>query len=293
VTTRPAGNLAEVFDLERIDDNIFRGWSWHTAPLRVFGGHVAAQALVAAGRTAPPDRPVHSLHAYFLRPGDPSAPIVYEVDRIRDGGSFTTRRVVAVQHGEAIFTMSASFHREEAGYDHQAPMPPTPSPEHCAPMKSPQIWRMSEPGGDWWITRYVDIRRMPSPDDVVSAGDGAAARAYQRWWVRIQGELGDDPLLHVCAAAYASDLFLLGPVVRPHLNGEHEPPSAASLDHAMWFHRPFRVDGWLLYEQDSPSAYGARGFGRGQIYTEAGELVVSVAQEGLIRPNRDRPVGRG
>ncbi|WP_250279425.1 acyl-CoA thioesterase II [Frankia sp. Cppng1_Ct_nod] len=287
MTRAETDSLAEVLNLDRIETNIFRGWSWHTAPTRVFGGHVAAQALIAAGRTVAPDRPVHSLHAYFLLPGDPAAPIVYEVDPIRDGRSFTTRRVVAIQHGKAIFNMSASFHRAADGFEHQSPMPQSPPPDD-APAPAEEIF--SDGGAiEPFFRRYLDVRPIATqgPDGSVlppvmsHLGDPHAP--YQRRWFRARGTLPDDPLYHACAVAYASDLHLIATTVLPHRSADGPRISLASLDHAMWFHRPFRADEWLLYVQDSPSAFGERGFARGEIYTEDGRLVVSVAQEGLLR----------
>jgi acyl-CoA thioesterase II len=227
----------------------------------VFGGQVAGQALVAAGRTVPDERAVHSLHAYFIRPGDPEVPIVYTVDRTRDGRSFSTRRVTAIQHGQAIFTLSASFHRSETGLEHQVPMPEAPDPDGL-PERSTRL-------------RPVEIR---------VAGDRRAGEARSMFWVRARGELPDDPLVHVCAVAYASDLSLLDSVLQAHgLTWDAEVLSAASLDHAMWFHAPFRADEWLLYWQESPAASGARGLAQGRIFRRDGRLIASVVQEGLIR----------
>ena len=229
------------------------------------------QALVAAGRTVPADRPVHSLHAYFIRPGDPAVPIVYLVDRVRDGRSFTTRRVSAVQHGEAIFTLSASFHHPEPGPVHADPMPEAPPPE--------RVERM-------WEDSPIDLRSV-GPMSAEAARDPSLRTTRNLIWLRVDGDLPDDPLLHVCLMTYASDMTLLDSVLLGHgltwLDGN---TSGASLDHAMWFHRPFRADRWLLYAQDSPVASGARGLAHGEVFTAAGELVVSVMQEGLIRSRR-------
>ncbi|WP_239333352.1 acyl-CoA thioesterase II [Frankia sp. CiP3] len=290
MTRAETDSLAEVLTLDRIETNIFRGWSWHTAPTRVFGGHVAAQALIAAGQTVAADRPVHSLHAYFLLPGDPAAPIIYEVDPIRDGRSFTTRRVVAIQHGKAIFNMSASFHHTAEGLEHQAAMPvmpPLPPPGDTA-APSDDVFP-DGPGVEPFFRRYLDVLPIASsapdgsvqPPVVSHLGDPHAP--HQRRWFRARGPLPDDPLYHACAVTYASDLHLITTTVLPHRTPEGPRISLASLDHAMWFHRPFRADEWLLYIQDSPSAYGERGFTRGEIYTADGRLVVSVAQEGLMR----------
>ena len=259
--TKALDRLVDLLDLEPIEVNLFRGLSPKDSRQRVFGGQVAGQALVAAGRTVGPDRRVHSLHAYFLRPGDPAVPIVYEVDRIRDGRSFTTRRVVAIQHGEAIFNLAASFHVDEPGFEHHSLMPHVPPPESLSATTAAD-------------DRPIDVRPVPGGS---------------RAWIRADGDLpGDDPLLHACVVAYASDLTLLDTTLSVHglSIGDHPGVMLASLDHAMWFHRPFRADDWLLYDQDSPAAAGARGLARGSIYTRAGDLVVSVVQEGLVRPFR-------
>ena len=266
-------SLIGLLDLEQIEVNIFRGRSPSDWRQRVFGGQVAGQALVAAGRTVPPDRPVHSLHAYFIRPGDPSTPIVYTVDRVRDGRSFTTRRVSAIQHGKTIFTLSASFHHPEPGIQHAAAMPPVPPPDTIA--------QLADDGS--LAGNPIDLRFV-GPSRVDSGGQRIADTEHNLVWLRANGELPDDPLLHVCLMTYASDLTLLDSVLRRHglswIDGRN---SGASLDHAMWFHRPFRADRWLLYDQESPVAAGARGLARGQVFTEQGDLVVSVVQEGLVR----------
>jgi acyl-CoA thioesterase-2 len=220
----------------------------------------------------PADRPVHSLHAYFIRPGDPSIPIVYTVDRVRDGRSFTTRRISAIQHGKTIFTLSASFHRPEPGVQHAAAMPSVPAPD-----------AVSRPESGFMADGPIDLRFVgPSRQD--PAGQRVADTEHNLVWLRINGDLPDDPLLHVCLMTYASDLTLLDSVLRRHgLSWADGQTSGASLDHAMWFHRPFRADRWLLYDQESPIAAGARGLARGQVFTEDGDLVVSVVQEGLVR----------
>jgi acyl-CoA thioesterase-2 len=274
--------LLTILDLEQIEVNIFRGLSPDESVQRVFGGQVAGQAMVAAGRTVPDDRRVHSLHAYFLRPGDPSVPIIYEVDRIRDGRSFTTRRVVAVQHGKAIFHMSASFQVDELGVNHQAEMPDAPDPESLPTLADharaagmdPKRWDRPRPIDQ----RYVDLPPWwpaPNPD----------RRDRQQVWFRANGEMPDDPLLHVCAVTYASDLTLLDSAMLANglVWGDPRNVMIASLDHAMWFHRPFRADEWLLYDQSSPSASGARGLSIGRLFTRDGTHVVSVVQEGLLR----------
>ncbi|MCQ4082852.1 acyl-CoA thioesterase II [Streptomyces sp. RB6PN25] len=285
-------SLLDLLDLERIEENIFRGISRFALIPRVFGGQVAAQALVAAGRTVPAERGAHSLHAYFLRPGDPGAPIVYEVDRIRDGRSFTTRRVVAVQHGKPIFHLSASFQSSEEGLEHQEPMPQAPDPEtlptaeellpaHADVFPQPgTVERILE------ARAAVDLRYCQDPP-FVTVGQGPREPRSQVWF-RTRGKLDDDPLLHVCLATYVSDMTLLDSVLLAHGRGGWAVGDVvgASLDHAMWFHRPFRADEWLLYDQQSPSASGGRGLGTARIYTQDGRLVVSVIQEGLVRVPR-------
>ncbi|MGH9277722.1 MAG: acyl-CoA thioesterase, partial [Acidimicrobiales bacterium] len=242
---------------------------------------VAGQALVAAGRTVERGS-VHSLHAYFLRPGDPAVPIIYEVDRIRDGRSFTTRRVVAIQHGAAIFNLAASFHADERGPEHQLPMPAgVPDPESLpgfGVLMAPYRERL----GPWYDRpRPIDIRPVGRHPLERESGETGT-----RVWLRADGRLPDDPMLHACVVAYASDLTLLDTTLAPHGLSIWSAPRTmlASLDHAMWFHRPFRADEWLLYDQDSPAAGGARGFARGLLFTRSGALVASVVQEGLVRP---------
>ena len=276
--------LVALLDLEAIEVNMFRGRSPDTDRQRVFGGQVAGQALVAAARTVE-DMSVHSLHSYFLRPGDPAAPILYEVDRIRDGHSFTTRRVRAVQHGRAIFGLSASFHVPEDGFDHQVPMPDgLPDPEDLPDFRTRMApWK--DVLGDWYDrpraidTRYCDWQ---PPDD------RTPGPMFENVWFRASGALPDDPVLHICVLTYASDMTVLDTSMRPHGGSGLGDIFMASLDHAMWFHRPFRADDWLLYAQDTPSASGGRGLGRGLMFTREGALVVSVVQEGLIRPMRGR-----
>ncbi len=276
--------LIEILDLEELDVNLFRGRSPQENRQRVFGGQVAGQALVAAGRTVERGQ-VHSLHAYFLRPGDPTTPILYQVDRIRDGRTFTTRRVVAVQHGQAIFNLAASFQPDEAGPSHQAPMPDAPDPDSLPPLAE-RIAKVKDslpPEALEWLTRDRPIEIRP-----VVAGNPfkpVARPPRQLVWLRANRRLPDDYLLHQCIVAYASDLTLLDTATLPHAIAWNDPSHVmASLDHAMWFHRRFRADEWLLYAQDSPSAHGARGFTMGHLFTREGLLVVSVAQEGLIRP---------
>ncbi|WP_432114966.1 acyl-CoA thioesterase II [Streptomyces sp. S1] len=280
-------SLLDLLDLERIERDIFRGRSRSSLVPRVFGGQVAAQALVAAGRTVPEDRLAHSLHAYFLRPGDPGAPIVYSVDRIRDGRSFTTRRVVAVQHGQPIFHLSASFQAYEEGLDHQADMPAAPDPEtlptagEMLPRHLPEdvARRLVE------ARAAVDLRYADTPP-WGSVGEPREPRSQV--WFRTNGKLADDPLLHVCLATYVSDMTLLDSVLLAHGRGGWAVGDVvgASLDHAMWFHRPFRADEWLLYDQESPSSGGGRGLGQARIWTRDGKLAISVIQEGVVRVPR-------
>lgn len=277
----PLQHLVDLLDLERLEVDIFRGRQPETSLQRVFGGQVAGQALVAAGRTVAADRPVHSLHAYFLRPGDPSIPIVYEVDRIRDGQSFTTRRVVAIQHGKAIFNLQASFQVVEGGLSHTDSMPVVPGPEaDLLTMDEVLAQRTDNLGARRPGTNPIDIRYIDPPAGFTGPGDKGPR---SRVWMRADGTLPDDPLLHVCAVAFASDFTLLGVTLRPHDLWFGSDIQMASLDHAMWFHRPFRADEWFLYDQASPWAGGARGLARGSIYTRDGHLAVSVVQEGLIR----------
>jgi acyl-CoA thioesterase-2 len=286
VSDDPLARLLNLLDLEQIEVNIFRGRSQPGLLTRTFGGQVAGQAAVAAGRTAPPDRHLHSLHAYFLRPGDAGAPIVYEVDRIRDGRSFTTRRVVAVQHGEIIFNLSASFQTPEEGIEHQDQMPDAPEPESLPTFQERFAPYMEGSFGEWLRQpRPFDLRFVDEPPPIAARTSFRSAR--QQVWMRTNGTLPDDPLLHACLVTYASDLTLLDSVLLRHgLSGWHEDVAGASLDHAMWFHRPFRADEWLLYDQVSPSASGGRGLARGEIFSSDGRLVVSVVQEGLVRIRR-------
>ncbi|MGW1246629.1 acyl-CoA thioesterase [Streptomyces sp. NPDC002535] len=279
--------LLDLLDLERIERDIFRGESRSALVPRVFGGQVAAQALVAAGRTVPEDRPAHSLHAYFLRPGDPGAPIVYTVDRIRDGRSFTTRRVVAVQHGQPIFHLSASFQTYEEGLDHQADMPAAPDPESLPTPAEMLPRHLPREVADWLIEARaaVDLRYAEVPP---WGSVGAPREPRSQVWFRTNGKLADDPLLHVVLATYVSDMTLLDSVLLAHGRGGWAVGDVvgASLDHAMWFHRPFRADEWLLYDQESPTASGGRGLGQARIYTQDGRLAISVIQEGVVRVPR-------
>jgi acyl-CoA thioesterase II len=277
--------LVALLELEPLEVNLFRGVSPDEDRQRVFGGQVAAQALVAAGRTVGGDRRVHSLHAYFLRPGDPQVPIVYEVDRIRDGKSFTTRRVVAIQHGRAIFNLQTSFQVVEPGPDHQTPMPDVPDPETLPTYREllePHVERFGAEEVEWLLReRPIDSRHVEDPHWLAPR----SRPPEQDVWIRSNGGLPDDPLLHACVVAYASDLTLLDTAMFPHATSYREGHfMVASLDHAMWFHRPFRADEWLLYHQWSPSASGARGLAGGLIFRRDGALAVTVIQEGLMRP---------
>ncbi|EPD95441.1 acyl-CoA thioesterase II [Streptomyces albus] len=293
-------SLLDLLDLERIEQDIFRGSSRASLVPRVFGGQVAAQALVAACRTVPEGRLPHSLHAYFLRPGDPGAHIVYTVDRIRDGRSFTTRRVVAVQHGQPVFHLSASFQVHEEGMEHQEEMPPAPDPE-TLPTAEEVVPRYRELFVDPQVPERllraraaVDLRYVEEPP-FGRVGRPSAPRSQV--WFRTNGKLDgelDDPTLHICLATYVSDMTLLDSVLLAHGRGGWAVGDVvgASLDHAMWFHRPFRADEWLLYDQESPTAQGGRGLAKGRIFTRDGRLVASVIQEGVVRvPRRDGAAG--
>jgi acyl-CoA thioesterase II len=276
-------DILAILDLEPLEVNLFRGRSPQSRWQRVFGGQVIGQALVAACRTVD-GRPPHSLHAYFLLAGDPKVPIIYEVDRIREGRSFTTRRVVAIQHGQAIFSMSASFHQDEPGLTHQVAMPDVPAPEEL-PNESElrQRARASLPEA---IRRYYERERPIDlrPVEFTRYLGEKFGNGRFHVWIRAIGKLPDDPAIHGCVLAYASDMTLLDTALVPHGRTLFEPDfMGASLDHALWFHRPFRADDWLLYAQDSPNLYGSRGFARGLIFARDGTLVASVAQEGLVR----------
>jgi acyl-CoA thioesterase II len=276
--------LLALLELEVLEVNLFRGLSPDEDRQRVFGGQVAAQALVAAGRTVVEDRPVHSLHAYFLRPGDPNVPIVYDVDRIRDGKSFTTRRVVAIQHGRAIFNLAASFQVVESGPDHQVPAPVVPDPDEL-PTWQQRVEPYVERLGDLaqWLVRERPIDSRPVDDPRWL--DPTPREPQQDVWIKANGALPDAPLIHECVVAYASDLTLLDTAMFPHaISYREQQYMVASLDHAMWFHRPFRADEWLLYHQTSPSTSRARGLAEGSIFRRDGTLAVTVIQEGLIRP---------
>jgi acyl-CoA thioesterase-2 len=280
---RSVDELVELLDLEEIEDNLFRGRQPDTQLQRVFGGQVAAHALVAAARTVDPHYAVHSLHSYFLRPGDTAVPIVFDVEDVRDGRSFATRRVLARQHGRPIFALTSSFQVPEEGREHQDTMPDVPAPEECPTLAeaSPDTGRDSEEWKKEWAALEVRYAGDSRPGGVLH---DAERPARARLWIRVNGRLPDDPLMHVAAFTYASDMTLLAATLIPHGVHINSPEvQAASLDHAVWFHRPFRADEWWLYDQASPSASGGRGLAIARVFTEDGRLVASVAQEGLIR----------
>jgi acyl-CoA thioesterase-2 len=284
-----AAELVELLDIETLDTDLFRGRSPDTDRQRVFGGQVAAQALIAANRTAEPGLDVHSMHAYFLRPGDTTIPIIYDAERIRDGRSFETRRVVARQHGHPIFYLTANFQRPEEGFEHQDVMPEVPGPEggltfaQIATLRTGDDKAAADFAKEWAAldTRYLGNTEHPGRTHL---GEDHERPARAQLWIRVDGDLGEDPDLHVAAFTYASDLTLLGAALVPH-DVEIGSPDLmpASLDHTIWFHRPFRADQWWLYDQWSPSASGARGLSLARVFTEDGRLVATVAQEGLIR----------
>jgi acyl-CoA thioesterase-2 len=275
--------LLDLLDLEQVEVNLFRGRSPDETRQRVFGGQVAAQALVAAGRTVPPGRPVHSLHAYFIHPGDTRVPLIYSVEQVRDGRSFTTRRVTAIQHSRTIFVMSASFQRPEESLSHASQMPQVPPPAQVRPSTERLAELLGTPlPGD--LRDYPIELRHVGPLSLEVQRDPALRTSANYVWLRVAGNLPDDPLLHVCLMTYASDLTLLDTVLRRHGRvWEDGRMTGASLDHAMWFHRPFRADRWLLFAQETPSASAGRGLAIGHVYTEDGTLVVSAVQEGLVR----------
>lgn len=282
---QPLADLLELLDLEQIEMNLFRGVSPDEGWQRVYGGQVIGQALVAAYRTVEdPERIAHSLHGYFLRPGDTQCPILYQVDRIRDGRSFTTRRVKAIQKGEAIFSMSASFHVKEKGLEHQVAAPSTPEPGDCRseaslieeycrayPDETNDLLKRARPIEMRYVNPVNEINPEPLPPE-------------QSVWIRTIDTMPDDLRLNQCLLAYASDMTLIDTSYRPHaVNWRQANFQVASLDHAMWFHQPFKTDQWLQYYQDSPHSGGGRGFSRGTFFDQSGTLVASCAQEGLIR----------
>ena len=286
-------DLNAILDLEPIERTIFRGRSPQVGQ-RVFGGLVIAQALVAAGRTVEGRRP-HSLHGYFLLPGDPAVPIVYQVDCLRDGGSFTTRGCAAIQHGRPIFSLTASFQTGETGFDHAAVMPDVPAPE--ALPEEAEIMRRHADRMPAAVRRYFERQRPIEmrPTDLgrfLRVGAAGEAPRTQAIWMRISAPLPDDPCVQAGALAYMSDMTLLDTALIAHGRSVFDPDlQVASLDHALWFHRPVRTDDWLLYAEDSPNASGGRGFTRGQLFSRDGVLMASVAQEGLIRRRTARHGG--
>lgn len=287
--TDVAHQLLELLDIEQLEVDLFRGiGSGGETTTRIFGGHVIAQALMAAYRTVP-DRMCHSLHAYFIRPGDPSIPVIYQVDRARDGGSFTTRRVVAIQHGKQIFNLSASFHIEEDGWDYQHQMPDVKGPEHWLDrpdLREPYIERIPERHRDDFLReRPIEIREV-DPRDLFEP-EKTSDKNYL--WFRMEAAKRQSPIMQQCLLAYASDMNLLGSSLRPHgLTWFQGKVMTASLDHAMWFHAPIDFSDWHLYELDAPFTGGARGFNRGLIYNQNGQLAATTAQEGLMRPYKKK-----
>jgi acyl-CoA thioesterase-2 len=284
MTASVAAELVDLLRLERLEDNLFRGQSRDIGTKYVFGGQVLGQALSAAQQTVEPERHVHSIHAYFLRAGDVDHPIVYDVDRSRDGKSFSVRRVTAIQHGQPIFVFASSFQESEPGNEHQLSMPEVPGPEDIEPVAAPSPAQLAllPPKAQRWLSRMgpFEIRPVYPRDELKPP----KRPPFQQVWFKLNGEVGDSPILHQALLAYASDFHLLGTATFPHGISYYQPNvQMASLDHAMWFHRPFRADDWLLYSLDSPSAQGARGLSRGLIYSRDGRLVASTAQEGLIR----------
>ena len=280
--------LLNLLKLEPLEENLFRGESASVGSKRVFGGQVLAQALYAALKTVPSDRFVHSLHAYFILPGDVEQPIVFEVDRIRDGGSFTTRRVKAIQKGRAIFNMSASFQLEQEGFDHQINMPNVSPPDVLVNWE--ELVEKYGPSLPDNIRKFLDLDHPLEfrPVERINPLLPETRQAHRHVWMRTKGDMTDERIAHQCVLAYASDYNLLTTALLPHgaLASKIEDVQLASLDHAMWFHRPFDISQWLLYAIESPSASNARGFTRGSIFSSDGALVASVAQEGLLRPIR-------
>jgi acyl-CoA thioesterase-2 len=283
-------NLVDTLALERLEVNLFRGLSPSEGPGRIFGGQVIAQSLLAAYGTVE-DRVCHSLHCYFIRPGDPTIPILFDVDRSRDGGSFTTRRVIAVQNGKQIFNLAASFQAPEEGFEHQAAMPAVAGPDELpaeAEALKAALEKMPEEARKWAMRpRPIEMR----PVDGSSLFDRERPEAREpksEVWFRARAPIGEDPVLHQVLLSYASDMNLLSTAMRPHrVHWQTRNFQSASLDHAMWFHKPMNFNDWHLYAQDSPSAAGGRGFIRGSIYSREGVLVASVAQEGLLRLRKD------
>ena len=276
--------LVEVLALERIEENIYRGWHPRHHLPRTFGGQTAAQALMAAYRTVPEGRDLHSMHSYFLRGGDPTVPALFLVDRVRDGGSFTTRRVLGVQHGETIYALTVSFQKPEPGVEHADEMPDAPDPESLPTFAELVQGYASEVPVLAGLARNIDVRYV-DPPPFMQRESGPRQEPYQRVWMRAYGKLPDDPRIHAAVIAYVSDISLLSSVLVKHgLAFSLDPLFGASLDHAVWFHRPFRADEWFLYDTYSPWAGGARGLAIGRMFTRDGVLGASVVQEGLLRP---------
>jgi len=289
----PITNLLSILDLEQLEHNLYRGTSPQVGWQRVFGGLVISQALVAATRTVDAERRVHSLHGYFLRPGDPNVPIIYQVDRLRDGKSFATRRAIAIQHGQPIFSLSCSYHRAEEGWNHQSTMPEVPKPDQLpsdTELKERFLALMPKSVRDYWEReRPIELR----PVDLTRYVARIPQEPRQYLWIRAAGRLPEDPAVHEAVLAYASDMTLLDTTLVAHGKSVFDTDvQAASIDHALWFHSPFKMDEWLLYAQESPFTGGARGFARGQIW-QAGKLIASVAQEGLVRPRWDKDTSLG
>jgi acyl-CoA thioesterase-2 len=281
---RRLADLLKQFELERLEVNLFRGESRDIGSPQVYGGQVLGQALMAASSTLPAELVVHSLHAYFLRRGDFNLPIVYQVDRSRDGHSFSSRRVIAIQNGQQIFTFSASFQKPEQGFDHQVDMPKVPAPEELPDWDrpSPAVASTLPEKTQQYLARERPFQMRPV--ECVNLIRPEAGPPLQHVWFKLVDRLPDDARLHRCLLAYMSDFGLLSTATRPHADAIGDNGlMMASIDHAMWFHRDFRIDEWLLYVLESPSASGSRGFTRGSIYTRDGRLAASVAQEGLIR----------
>jgi acyl-CoA thioesterase-2 len=284
MTDNVVEELVSLLTLERLEENLFRGQSRDIGTKYVFGGQVLGQSLSAAQHTVDAERAVHSIHAYFLRAGDINAPIVFDVDRSRDGHSFSVRRVTAIQHGKPILVFAASFQITEQGVEHQSHMPEVPQPEDIPLQEPPSAAQMDKlsPKMQRWLTRMgpFEMRPVYSRDEL----HPTKRPPYQQVWFRLTQKIGDDVNLHRAMLAYASDFYLLGTTTFPHAISYYQPNvQMASLDHALWFHRPFRIDEWLLYVLNSPTAQSARGLAHGSIYTRDGVLVATVAQEGLIR----------
>ena len=279
--------LLTLLDLEPIEENLYRGQSCSVISKRVFGGQVLAQALYAAIKTVPPDRPTHSLHAYFILPGDIEHPIVFQVDGVRDGGSFTTRRVQAIQKGQTIFLMAVSFQLKQEAYDHHISMPNVSKPDVLVSWE--ELGKQYESVLPDNIKRFAMIERPLEfrPVELINPALPGKSQPFRHVWMKSKGPMPDKDVTHQCVLAYASDYNLLTTALLPHGNeASFGNVQLASLDHAMWFHRPFRIDEWLLYAIDSPSASNARGFTRGNIFTQEGKLVASVVQEGAMRPKK-------